>query len=128
MGESTLDYDLKKTLEWCAANGVVFGVTTHGDTLAITAKRSNIFAEYIIDEPFDAKSIGDAMWAALFSVKHGTEYHAEFGHFPPVRKRTGPPPIEERKNSPIPSQNGGGPSPNLQPAAVPRRRELDSES
>lgn len=86
----SLDYDLQKTLEWCAANDVVFQVTNETGKVAITARRGPIFAEYLIDEPFDAGQLGNATWATLFSVKHGSQFHERFGSYPPVGSGVAP--------------------------------------
>lgn len=79
-----LDYDLKKTLEWCVENGVVFRITNSGGLLAVTAQLERVFAEYPVEEPLDAARLGNATWAALFSVKHGTDLHREHGQLPPI--------------------------------------------
>jgi hypothetical protein len=80
-----LDYDLEKTLNWCVNNEVSFTVTTEDGLVAITAQRQNISASYVIEYPYDAKKLGEAVWACLFSVKHGTEFHAVHGDFPDPR-------------------------------------------
>lgn len=79
-----LDYDLGKTLKWCAENEVTFKVTYETGKPAITAKCGFVFAQYLVDEPLDAGAVGNAVWASLFAVKHGTQFHERYGHYPPV--------------------------------------------
>ena len=123
----TPEYDLTKTLEWCADNEVFFQITNHSGVMAITARRDNIFAEYTIHRT-DAEDVGRAVWAALFAVKTGTEFHGRYGHYPPApgkRSRAEGGAAED-------SRAGGGsgenedaklqpPSPMLSPDDVPRR-------
>jgi hypothetical protein len=61
---------------------VTFGVTVNNSLLMVTARCDNIYAEYEVAPPYDAKSLGDAVWAATYAVKHGTEFHEKHGQFP----------------------------------------------
>lgn len=92
--ELQVDYNLQKTLEWCAENEVVFGVTNEVGIITITARNKNIYAEYAVDEPYDARALGNAAWAALYAVKHGSQFHERFGHYPPVGGGATPNPEE----------------------------------
>lgn len=79
-----MEYDLKKALEWCAANEVYFKIVVEDGFLAIAGRRRNLSATYPIREPFDPAAVGQALCATLFSVERGSKFHAEFGDFPPV--------------------------------------------
>jgi hypothetical protein len=79
-----LDYDLQRTLKWCEEHGTLFKITAEDGLLAVSAKCENIYADYVVEPPFNAQSLGNAVWAAIFAVKHGTEFHKKFGHYPPV--------------------------------------------
>ena len=79
-----VEYDLKKTLEWCEANEVSFKIVVEGGLLAVTGRRRNISATYPIGEPVGPTAVGQAIYAALYSVERGSKFHAEFGDFPPV--------------------------------------------
>jgi hypothetical protein len=94
-----MEFSLKKTLEWCEANGVVFKVSIEAGLLAIAGRNGNIFAEYTIDETCTPEAVGQAVYAALYSVKQGSEFHAKHGHFPPVSPSTGPPEVGDGKGS-----------------------------
>lgn len=92
-----LDYDLGKTLDWCAKNLVSFQITNTGDVKTVVAQLDNIATQYIIPENTPA-ALGNAVWAALFAVKHGTEFHAKYGQHPPVS--SGPDPDLSRDSVP----------------------------
>lgn len=79
-----MEYDLKKTLEWCAANEVSFKIVVEDGFLAVSGRRQNLSATYPIGEPFGPTTVGQAIYAALYSVERGSKFHAEFGDFPPV--------------------------------------------
>jgi len=89
-----LDYDLQKVLTWCRDKGVTFKVSDEGGLLTISAECDNISADYAIEEPFGSLTLGNAMWAALFAVKHGTEFHQRLGFTPTpeqINRSEGPP-------------------------------------
>jgi hypothetical protein len=83
------DPDLAAVLAWVAANDATFSIGNIGGTLVVQARCNNISSEYKINEPYSGPQLGAAVWASLFAVKHGTEYHKRFGFFPP---RPTPPP------------------------------------
>lgn len=106
--ETQLDFDLEKTLKWCAENGVVFSVKSEVGLMSIAARCENVSSDYVIEQPYSAASVGNAMWAALFAVKHGTEFHRRVGYFPPILAKAHKPASgKERDTSPpLPSSSG----------------------
>jgi hypothetical protein len=81
------DHDLPEVLAWCAKNEVNFKITNRDGPLAITAQNGAIRAEYHIgDGDVGPEAVGQAVWAALFAVQHGSEFNAQFGSYPPVKE------------------------------------------
>lgn len=114
-----MEFDLKKTLEWCEANNVVFGLSIVDGLLSITGRKGNIFAEYAIDTECTPEAVGQAVYAALFSVQQGSKFHAEFGHMPSISDPPDPSEVEASK--------GGHVVPEL-PASAPRGIQVSPES
>lgn len=79
-----VDHNPVTILQWCAENGVSFGITKMGDVMSIKAKTDNVNAEYVIDESCHPDAMGKALYMALLATKHGVEYHRKHGYFPPV--------------------------------------------
>jgi hypothetical protein len=81
------DHDLPSVLAWCAKNEVNFKITNRDGPLAITAQHGAIRSEYHIgDGDVGSEAVGQAVWAALFAVQHGSEFNTQFGIYPPVRE------------------------------------------
>jgi len=108
-----MDYNLKKTLEWCAENGLTFKVVNEFGVLAITARSGNVFASYAIEEPVTPETVGHSMFAALYSVEHGTKFHQRFGYFPPIRKGDSGEQTGTSEHSIADSSNGESTAPHL---------------
>jgi hypothetical protein len=110
MGDETqLDFDLEKTLRWCAENGVTFNVKSEVGLMSIAARCENVSSDYVVEPPYSAASVGNAMWAALFAVKHGTEFHRRMGYFPPILTKAHKPASgkdRDSKSPPLPSSSG----------------------
>jgi hypothetical protein len=105
--EAQLDFDLERTLRWCAANKVSFNVASEVGLLSVTARCENVSADYVVETPYSAASVGNAVWASLFAVKHGTEFHRRVGFFPPVLTTAHKPSGKDAAPaSPLPSSSG----------------------
>ena len=75
---------LIQTLNWCVQNDVLFRVTINNGVLHIEAFRANVSSEWPI-RAGTIESVSDALYASLFSVKEGTEFHRAHGEMPSLR-------------------------------------------
>lgn len=77
----------RETLEWAARNEVVIEIVQEGT--AARASSGRLFAEYPIDMA-NPNGLGDAVGAALESVKAGAEFHSVHGYTPGLNLGEGP--------------------------------------
>jgi hypothetical protein len=70
---------MNEVLKWCAENEVTIKITDEDGLLAVTAKYTNLFAEYAIPEPCSPEAVGRTVHAACYSVKCGAEYRERHG-------------------------------------------------
>jgi hypothetical protein len=90
-----MDFNPNETLRWCADEGVAFKIVNKDGTPTIEARLGQVFATY------PAKpSLTNAVWAALHSVYHGTEFHREYGLYPTSKAKSAGSSVD---NSNIPS-------------------------
>jgi hypothetical protein len=94
-----MEIDLKKILAWCEENEVAFKITIDAGLLSVAGRNGNLFAEYPIEEPFTPETVGQALCAALYSVKCGTEYHATNGYLPDFGGAASPSEVGDRESS-----------------------------
>lgn len=74
-----MDLYMQQTLLWCLKHGINIQITNEDGLLAITAVNGIISATYAIPEPYTEESIGQAFYAAIHSIKFGSEHHAKYG-------------------------------------------------
>ena len=111
--------DFDSLLAWSNEHNVVFKLTAQNGILAVTARCANIFAEYPIGEPVGPGTVGQALWASLYSVKHGSEFHAQFGSNPPIGEGDCGRPVADRPLPNDPRPVGHPPTSNLLPGFKP---------
>ena len=72
---------LAEDLQWAVENEVVIKIIKDGSVFLVHAYRGRISAQYAVDLD-DSTSLAGALWAAIHSLKDGTEYHRLHGFTP----------------------------------------------
>lgn len=73
--------NLVSVLNWCALHETTFQITIKNGILHIRAGGDTLWSEWPIREG-TVESVVAAMYAALYSVQAGTEFHEEYGFMP----------------------------------------------
>ena len=70
---------MQETLEWCARNGVIVTINLVADAPFVRAALGVVGSEWPVTGESE-EELGAALYAALYSVKTGIEYHSEHGY------------------------------------------------
>jgi len=77
-----VELELKNILGWCKDNDVAFKITDKDGLLAVSASLRNMSAEYAVKLPATTTTLGHAIWASLYTIRHATEFHRREGFIP----------------------------------------------